>query len=333
MTERIFPKTNITNDPEIDFFVLPDFIANEYYAKIQGLSEVLVDYYVEVTDNFGNVTKSKIQHVWVGENLNVNPSITFSPTENYSETELDVIISAQDSTDPNPIIYYTTDGTTPTLTSSSAVGSIVINITQTTTFKAFAVDFEGNQSEVVTKTYNIGELEGFTVYFKPPQDWTLAPNVYWWGAQPTGAISETSWPGETMQVHDEDWYKYSFTGISSINLIFNKGEINGIVNVNQTEDITGVTQEIWYEWGEGLVLSTNQFETNQTKVFPNPVQSVIRIDSKTQFQDYVIFDVSGKKVINGTIYNHQINVSNLAKGVYLLQLSAGNQTRIIKFIK
>lgn len=333
MTERIFPKTNITNDPEIDFFVLPDFIANEYYAKLQGLSEVLIDYYVEVTDNFGNVTKSKIQHVWVGENLNVNPSVTFSPTENYSETELDVTISAQDSTDPNPIIYYTTDGTTPTLTSSSAVGSIVINITQTTTFKAFAVDFEGNQSEVFTKTYNIGELEGFTVYFKPPQDWTLAPNVYWWNAQPTGSISETSWPGETMQVHDEDWYKYSFTGISSINLIFNKGEINGIVNVNQTEDITGVTQEIWYEWGEGLVLSTHQFETNQTKVFPNPVQSVIRIDSKTQFQDYVIFDVSGKQVINGTVYNHQINVSNLAKGVYILQLSAGNQTRTIKFIK
>ncbi len=49
MTERVFPKGNITNDPEIDFFVLPTHIANEYYAEIQGLSEVLVDYYIEVT--------------------------------------------------------------------------------------------------------------------------------------------------------------------------------------------------------------------------------------------------------------------------------------------
>ena len=82
MTEKNFPKGNITNDSEIDFFVLPDYIANLYYGKIEGLSEVLVDYYVEVTDTKGNVEKSKIQHVWVGKNLDLAPKVTFTPENN-----------------------------------------------------------------------------------------------------------------------------------------------------------------------------------------------------------------------------------------------------------
>lgn len=66
MTERVFPTGNITGNPEIDFFILPDYIANEYYAQISGLTDTLVDYYIEATDNEGNTNKTPIQHVWVG---------------------------------------------------------------------------------------------------------------------------------------------------------------------------------------------------------------------------------------------------------------------------
>jgi hypothetical protein len=66
MAERIMPVDNITGNPEINFFILPDAIANQYYAKIEGLSETLVDYCVRVTDMNGNVTMTPIQHVYVG---------------------------------------------------------------------------------------------------------------------------------------------------------------------------------------------------------------------------------------------------------------------------
>jgi len=81
MTQRIFPKTNVTNNNEVDFFVLPDYIADEYYAEIVGLSDTLVDYYVEAIDVQGNITQSPIQHVYVG-NSNTGPStegITWTP--------------------------------------------------------------------------------------------------------------------------------------------------------------------------------------------------------------------------------------------------------------
>jgi len=67
MTERIFPTGNVTGNPEIDFFIMPDYIANEFYAEITGLNNVLVDYYIEAVDNNSNIKKTPIQHVYVGE--------------------------------------------------------------------------------------------------------------------------------------------------------------------------------------------------------------------------------------------------------------------------
>jgi hypothetical protein len=66
MSYRNFPTGNVTNNPDINFFIMPDYIAGEYYAEITGIAEKLVDYYVEVTDNNGNVNKTPMQHVYVG---------------------------------------------------------------------------------------------------------------------------------------------------------------------------------------------------------------------------------------------------------------------------
>lgn len=67
MTERVMPVGNITGNPEIDFFILPDQIASQYYAPIEGFEETLIDYYVEAIDSAGNIHRSAIQHVYVGE--------------------------------------------------------------------------------------------------------------------------------------------------------------------------------------------------------------------------------------------------------------------------
>jgi len=66
MSYRNFPTGNVANNPEVNFFILPDYIAGEYYAEITGIAEKLLDYYVEVTDGEGNVSKTPVQHVYVG---------------------------------------------------------------------------------------------------------------------------------------------------------------------------------------------------------------------------------------------------------------------------
>ena len=45
----------------------PLYKAWYYQAEISGLNEVLLDYYVEANDVQGNVQKSVIQHVWIGD--------------------------------------------------------------------------------------------------------------------------------------------------------------------------------------------------------------------------------------------------------------------------
>jgi len=85
MTKRAFPAGNFHNDPSIDFFEMPQYIADQYYTPLTGIRSKLVDYYIEATDAKGFVTKSPIQHVYVGDGSGSSGGgsgtvVTVSPT-------------------------------------------------------------------------------------------------------------------------------------------------------------------------------------------------------------------------------------------------------------
>ena len=46
--------------------VTPQYMADYFYAKVSGITNSFVDYYITGTDSLGNSYKSPIQHVWVG---------------------------------------------------------------------------------------------------------------------------------------------------------------------------------------------------------------------------------------------------------------------------
>eukprot|EP01094_Clydonella_sp_ATCC50884_P018066 TRINITY_DN3275_c0_g1_i1.p1 TRINITY_DN3275_c0_g1~~TRINITY_DN3275_c0_g1_i1.p1 ORF type:complete len:738 (-),score=134.45 TRINITY_DN3275_c0_g1_i1:204-2321(-) len=56
------------NESGVVFNFPPDYIADEYYAHITGLSNVLIDYYVTAVDQKGNAKHSDICHAYVGDN-------------------------------------------------------------------------------------------------------------------------------------------------------------------------------------------------------------------------------------------------------------------------
>jgi hypothetical protein len=66
MNHREMPLGEPWDIPGIDFTVLPQRIADEYWIELAGYSDVLLDYYVEAEDSLGNVKRSPIQHVYVG---------------------------------------------------------------------------------------------------------------------------------------------------------------------------------------------------------------------------------------------------------------------------
>ncbi len=66
MTRRAFPAGNVYNNPTINFFEMPAHVAEQFHARVVGVRDALVDYYVESVDARGNITRSPIQHVYVG---------------------------------------------------------------------------------------------------------------------------------------------------------------------------------------------------------------------------------------------------------------------------
>ena len=72
----------------------------------------------------------------------------------YNATQT-VSLNATDNEDPNPQIYYTTDGTDPKTSSTRALYNGPITITNTTTVLFAAVDAASNWSPVYNETYTI----------------------------------------------------------------------------------------------------------------------------------------------------------------------------------
>lgn len=78
-----------------------------------------------------------------------------------------------------------------------------------------------------------------------------------------------------------------------------------------------------------LKITTNKQELQLT-IFPNPVENVINISSD-EVLTVAIIDLNGKHNLSTT--DKKIDVSALQSGVYFLQISSGQSSKTIKFIK
>lgn len=93
-----------------------------------------------------------------------------------------------------------------------------------------------------------------------------------------------------------------------------------------------------YNYNSSISLATEKFEPANAvtiNVFPNPTQDYLSIETSlnNEIDKVVVTDLSGKTVLDQSKVGNQINVQNLAKGVYLLQVVSGDQKWDSKFIK
>ncbi|AZB26312.1 T9SS C-terminal target domain-containing protein [Chryseobacterium bernardetii] len=70
--------------------------------------------------------------------------------------------------------------------------------------------------------------------------------------------------------------------------------------------------------GRGELSNTKDLMTD-IKLYPNPVKDIMYI-SNTTSEDYKIFDMGGKVVGSGKLQRGSVNVSNLIKGAYMIQI-------------
>jgi len=117
----------------------------------------------------------------------------------------------------------------------------------------------------------------------------------------------------------------TFFGFTSDELI-SRVEIDGI---NGSGELFGA-----FAFGDCPILSVEDNLADLISIYPNPTSDVlnIKIPSTIEIQNSILYDILGKdtgvRLINGTM-----NTSNLARGVYILNLKTSAGTLIQKVIK
>ena len=103
-----------------------------------------------------------------------------------------VVLAATDDQDPNPIIYYTTDGSNPRTSSTRKQYTAPINVSSSLTLNFYALDGSGQESAVSTQQYRIYKTVSYsyTVDVAYKKGWYK----YWY------KVSYKKWY--------KSWYKY-----------------------------------------------------------------------------------------------------------------------------
>ncbi len=89
---------------------------------------------------------------------------------------------------------------------------------------------------------------------------------------------------------------------------------------------------IFYKSGS---LSTNDFQTVDFKVFPNPTQVDWNISSSNIINSIAVYDILGKQVLSLKPNSNQVvlDASSLRSGIYITKIEGENGTKTVKLVK
>ena len=93
-----------------------------------------------------------------------------------------------------------------------------------------------------------------------------------------------------------------------------------------------VTKFLSYEVGFDCSLGVQSNTEAISFSFQNPVNDKLIITSNVKIEKVEIYNLLGNLVLNTTIDDEKIDVSNLSKGVYLLTVYSGTQRSVKKLI-
>lgn len=183
------------------------------------------------------------------------PTLSIDKPSGQYEGSVTVTLTASES---DAVIVYTTDGKTPTASSSQATGRVSLTFTDNTVLTA-GILYQGKVRNVTQREYIFHGFVPYTatVYVKDP---TTAPNnwnsVYIYAWDSTGSIHD-SWPGtmvtDTRVVMGQRFYCRTFNIDSedyTFNVVLSQGD-----NQHQSIDVTGINKDIYLE----ITSTTNKY--------------------------------------------------------------------------
>ena len=253
------------------------------------------------------------------------PTLTIDKPSGQYSGSVTVTITASES---NAVIVYTTDGTTPTASSSHATGHVTLTFTDNTVLTA-GVLVDGRVRNLVQREYIFHGFVPYTatVYLKDP---TVSPNnwsdVYIYAWDNTGNIND-SWPGvkvtATKTVMGQKFYYRTFTVPSAdytFNVVLSQGDSG-----HQSVDVTGIKNDIYLE----ITSTSNKYTvadiTDQYSRLPGDVDGdrIIGMDDLSLLINYLLTgNAAGINLVNADVdMDEIIGMDDLAELINILLTS------------
>lgn len=198
-------------------------------------------------------------------------------------------------------IVYTIDGSDPTTSSAQITSGATLSIESSCTLKAGILS-GGKVHEIQKREYKIFEPYDITLYVRSDISWG---SMYFYVWDNTGKQLSSNWPGKRItsskEIDGNRWFyqTYSITSPDNyINLIVcnNNGK-------RQTVDITGLRADSYF-----CITGTQDeekyiVEDMTEKMVETGIDEIN--NSQSTIHDDTIYDLSGRKIINGNSSNNK----------------------------
>ena len=261
-TEKVVVLVNLRNG--LSSYTVPAALAGTYRDAYSGASVTLTAGATLALNAFQyrTLTNANVPVVAV-TGVSVSPA-SFSIRAGVTQ-QLTATVSPANATNQN--VSWTSSN--PAVATVNAAGLVTAVAAGSATVTVTTQDGNKTASAAVTVTPGTS----FTVHFYRPANWGTGIRIYWWAAQPAGTLPDGSWPGVNMTNAGNGWYNYTFTNITSTNLIFNDG-------TNQTADLTRnktgwYLNGAWYDSDPGTPIAV-------TGVAVSPTSATVAVNATTQ---------------------------------------------------
>jgi len=159
-------------------------------------------------------------------------------------------------------------------------------------------------------------------------------------APPTGSPQQNFEAGQTLSnlmVSGTNivWYASYYDAVNHINPLSNTTLLVDGTTYYAIQTINGISSETPLAVTVSYTLSNIVFEKENFIFYPNPVKKILYLKTtdKIAIDHLRILDISGKIIFEQTQNTSQINLEQLANGMYIIQAFSGEEQFTSKFIK
>lgn len=154
--------------------------------------------------------------------------------------------------------------------------------------------------------------------------------------------NQHNWTGNFMLNNATELRFYGSGPLIWYNSSVNGGQWNGFVATNMVggdPSVLRIAPTNYLMVYVGMPYTTGLADRpsllNQGIVFPNPAENVLHVltGEKVAEYDFSIYNTVGALVLHGHTTANSIAIAGLPGGAYLLQLSKGNEHRVLRFLK